>query len=96
MVALNNNVLKTELRDFLTNSILPLTCTETFGDGDSFLEKGILDSTGVLELVGHLENHYGVKVESDEITPENLDSLEKLSGYIIRKKADARLTPAAN
>ena len=75
------------LRDFLTRSVLPLARIDAFGDGDSFLERGILDSTGVLELVGHIEQQYAIRVEADEITPENLDSLEKLVAFIARKKA---------
>jgi acyl carrier protein len=58
-----------------------------FGDNESFLEKGILDSTGVLELVGHIENQFSLRVEADEITPENLDSLDKLVAFITRKTA---------
>lgn len=82
--------LKTSLRDFLTHSVLPLARVDAFGDGDSFLERGILDSTGVLELVGHIEQQYAIRVEADEITPENLDSLEKLVAFITRKKAATR------
>ena len=79
--------LKKSLRDFLTQSILPLARVAAFGDNESFLEKGILDSTGVLELVGHIETQFSLRVEADEITPENLDSLDKLVGFITRKTA---------
>jgi acyl carrier protein len=79
--------LKKSLRDFLTQSILPLARVAAFGDNESFLEKGILDSTGVLELVGHIENQFSLRVEADEITPENLDSLDKLVAFITRKTA---------
>jgi acyl carrier protein len=79
--------LKKSLRDFLTQSILPLARVAAFGDNESFLEKGILDSTGVLELVGHIENQFSLRVEADEITPENLDSLDKLAAFITRKTA---------
>ena len=50
-----------------------------------FLENGILDSTGVLELVGFLEEKYGIRVEDDELVPENMNSLEKISLYISKK-----------
>ena len=50
-----------------------------------FLENGILDSTGVLELVGFLEEKYGIRVEDDELVPDNLNSLEKISLYISKK-----------
>ncbi len=78
---------KASLRQFLTNAVLPLARIDAFGDDESFLEKGILDSTGVLELVGHIETRYGIRVEADEITPDNLDSLDKLVAFISRKSA---------
>ena len=80
--------IKTSLREFLTNSVLPLARVDAFGDEDSFLEKGILDSTGVLELVGHIEKQFSIRVEADEITPDNLDSLEKLVAFVSRKRAN--------
>jgi acyl carrier protein len=53
-----------------------------FDDKDSFLENGIIDSTGVLELIMFLEETYNIKVEDNEVTPENLDSLHALSNFI--------------
>ena len=79
--------IRSSLRKFLTDSVLPLARVEAFEDGESFLEKGILDSTGVLELVGHIEKEYAIRVEADEITPDNLDSLEKLVAFVSRKTA---------
>ncbi|MCG7851181.1 MAG: acyl carrier protein [Methanosarcinaceae archaeon] len=83
--------IKASLREFLTNSVLPLARGDAFGDDESFLERGILDSTGVLELVGHIEKQFSIRVEADEITPDNLDSLEKLEIFISRKTAQAGL-----
>jgi len=56
-------------------------------DSGSLLELGIIDSTGVLEMVGFLEESFGFQVDDDELIPDNLDSLEKLEKYIERKKA---------
>ena len=50
-----------------------------------FLENGILDSTGVLELVGFLEEKFGIRVEDDEVVPDNMNSLEKITLYISKK-----------
>lgn len=86
---LDPNSIKSSLRAFLAEPILPLARLSTFGDAESFLEKGILDSTGVLELVSHLENEYGFRVEADEITPDNLDSLDKLASFVMRKISHA-------
>jgi len=55
-------------------------------DDSSFLEQGIIDSTGVLEIVAHLEQEYGIKVEDDELLPENLDSLSNIRAFLERKK----------
>ena len=55
------------------------------GPDTDFLENGILDSTGVLELVGFLEEKYGIRVEDDELVPDNLNSLEKITHYISKK-----------
>ena len=55
------------------------------GPDTDFMENGILDSTGVLELVGFLEEKFGIKVEDDEVVPDNMNSLEKIAGYISRK-----------
>ena len=49
----------------------------TFAADDSFLDMGIIDSTGVLELVMYLESNCGISVGDDELVPENLDSINK-------------------
>ena len=77
--------IKSSLRAFLAAPVMPLAKAGEFGDDDSFLEKGILDSTGVLELVGFLEKQFSIRVESDELVPDNLDSLNKLVFFIEKK-----------
>jgi acyl carrier protein len=62
-----------------------------FGDAESlkadtsFLEEGIVDSTGILELVMFLEETYGIKIEDDELIPENFDNLNRIVKYLERK-----------
>jgi acyl carrier protein len=56
-------------------------------DGTSLLDQGIIDSTGVLELVSFLESEFGLEVGDMEIVPDNLDSIEAISAYVARKKA---------
>lgn len=53
-----------------------------FTDEDSFLENGIIDSTGVLELIMFLEETYNISIEDNEVTPENLDSFQALNNFI--------------
>ena len=56
-------------------------------DDASFLEEGIVDSTGVLELVMFVEEEFNVAVQDDEVVPENFDSVSRLATYISRKTA---------
>jgi acyl carrier protein len=51
----------------------------------SFMEMGIIDSTGVLELVAFLEEKYAIKIDADELIPENLDSITRLACFVSRK-----------
>jgi acyl carrier protein len=54
-------------------------------NGQSFVESGIIDSTGVLELVAFLQNTYCIKVADEELIPENLDSVNKILEYLRSK-----------
>jgi acyl carrier protein len=75
-----------ELRRFITNSFLyGRDCG--FRDDESFLEMGIIDSTGLLELINFLEKHYRIKVADADLIPENLDSIEQLCRFVERKLA---------
>ncbi len=56
-------------------------------DNASFLEQGIMDSTGVLELVAFLEETFAIKVADEELLPENLDSVDLICAYVGRKRA---------
>jgi acyl carrier protein len=58
----------------------------SFRDDTSFLEAGIIDSTGVLELVGFLERTYTLEIRDEELVPENLDSLANIEAFVSRKK----------
>ncbi len=75
-----------KIRAFIVETFL-FGQDDGFGADASFLEKGIIDSTGVLELVAHLESDFGIKVEDDELLPDNLDSLDAICAFIERKKA---------
>ncbi len=60
--------------------------TDSLGVSDSLLEKGIIDSTGVLELVEYLEERFSIKVDDEELTPDNLETIQNISNFVIRKK----------
>lgn len=82
--------IKREVRDYITEQLLFGQENGQLADEDSLLEKGIIDSTGVLELIGFIENRYSIKVGDDELLPENLDSIDSLAGFIGRKLASAK------
>ena len=76
--------LKQQIREFIVENFL-------FGDANglkddsSFLDEGIMDSTGVLELVTFLEEEFSVTVEDEDLIPENLDSINNVTAYLEKK-----------
>jgi acyl carrier protein len=81
--------IKIGLREFITDNFLPSSGQDSFEDSDSFMETGIIDSTGVLELLEYIEEAFSIQVEDEEVVPDNMDSLDKLAAFIGRKKAGA-------
>lgn len=79
------NDIKMILREFINESFLPSAGLDTFDGSDSLMEKGIIDSTGVLELLEFIEERFKINVEDEEVIPDNLDSLNKLTSFIKRK-----------
>jgi acyl carrier protein len=75
-----------ELRQFIVQNFL-FGQDQDLADGKSLLESGIIDSTGVLEVVAHLEKAYSVKVKNDELIPDNLDSIDAIVAYLDRKRS---------
>ena len=78
-----------QIRKFIEENYL-FGPADRLRDDESFLESGILDSTGVLQLVDFLEETYGITVEDDELVPDNLDSIAQISNYLERKLDSAR------
>ena len=81
--------IKEELRRYIEDNFIMGARSLPLADSDSFLEHHVLDSTGFLELVAFLEATYAIKVEDDEMVPENLDSLDNIVQFLARKR-DAR------
>ena len=78
----------TEVRAFLKENFM-LDDAVAIDEDTSFMDNHILDSTGFIELITFIEERYGVKVEDEEMVPENFDSLRNISGYVGRKRATA-------
>ena len=79
--------LKSEIRSFVVENFL-FGDAGDFQDSDSFLDKGLIDSTGILELVAFAEQEYGIDVDDEDLIPSNLDSVNNLAAYIDRKRED--------
>jgi acyl carrier protein len=73
------------LREFVTTNFYVPADLE-LEDTTSFLDRGILDSTGVIELVAFVENQFGISVSDDELVPAHFDSLGALAGFIEKKR----------
>lgn len=76
--------IKTKVRNFIVENFL-------FGEDDgleggtSFLDEGIIDSMGILELVEFLSEEFSITVEDEELLPENLDSIDNVARFLSRK-----------
>ncbi len=76
--------IKEQIKQFFEDNFMA-EFNESFTSESSLLENGIIDSTGVLELVLFLEENFEIKVEDDELIPENLDSLNNIENFIKTK-----------
>lgn len=79
-----------EIRDtvkkFITSNFY-VADPSALADDTSLLDQAIIDSTGVLEVIGFLESEFGIEVADADMLPDNLDSIGKIAAYVARKKA---------
>ncbi len=80
---------KSRLREFRLENFVTGLEADDLNDDDSFLDEGIIDSTGVLELVAFIEETYEFEVGDEEVIPENFDSIDNLDAYIRSKRTGA-------
>ena len=76
---------KDKIRAFVVENFL-FGSDENLENNTSFLDEGIIDSTGILELVSFLEEEFSITVDDEELVPENLDSINNVTAYLERKK----------
>lgn len=76
--------IKDKVREFVVENFM-FGNDEGLEDGTSFLENGIIDSTGILELVNFLDEEFSISVEDEELIPENLDSIKNVTSYLQKK-----------
>lgn len=79
--------IRTDIKSFILQNFLFTVDQSVLSDADSLMQKGIVDSTGILELILHLEETYSIKVLDAEMLPANLDSVEAIAGFVQRKLA---------
>jgi acyl carrier protein len=75
---------KSQIIAFITANFL-FDNDKSLDETVSLLETGVIDSTGVLELVAYIEETYGLSIDDDEIVPENLDSVENITAFVTRR-----------
>jgi acyl carrier protein len=78
-----------KIRDYILENYLFTDDQSALTNDDSFLDKGIIDSTGIMEVIFFLEEEFGIQVDDEEMVPENLDSVKNIVAYISRKQASA-------
>lgn len=78
--------IRTELTKFIVKNYLFGDIARIPGDDESFVERGIIDSTGILELIQFLESRFGVEVAESETVPDNLGSISSLTRFVMSKR----------
>ncbi len=83
------DALRDTIRLFILQNYLFTEDQSALDDDTSFLESGVVDSTGMMEVIFFLEETWGIKVEDEEMVPENLDSVTNLIAFLKRKQGQA-------
>jgi acyl carrier protein len=78
-----------QVRGFILKNFLFTDDSSALKDDQSLIAAGTLDSTGILELINFVEEHFGMKVEDSEMTPENFDSVSAIASFVARKQKSA-------
>ena len=77
--------IETQIKDFIAKNLLFSNNGFKYSDDTSFLEEGIVDSQGVMELIMFVEENFGFTVDDMDVTPDNFDSVKLLADYVRRK-----------
>jgi acyl carrier protein len=85
IAATDRDGIRRQIHEFIRVSFLFDGSSETLSDTASLMEEGIVDDTGILEVVLFLEETWGITVNRDDLAPENLDSIDALADYVTRQ-----------
>jgi acyl carrier protein len=83
------DTLNDQIRNFILENYLFTNDVNALGVDDSLLGRGIVDSTGMLEIIFFIEEQLGVKVKDEEMIPDNLDSVNKIAAFVSTKRKAA-------
>jgi len=77
-----------QVRSFILENLLFTDDSSAINDDESLLDKGIIDSTGIMEVIMFIEERFGIQVQDEEMIPENLDSVNNIAAFVARKTSD--------
>ncbi|MTV32505.1 acyl carrier protein [Rhodoblastus acidophilus] len=83
---METDMIEKDIRDFIAQDLLFVDDVNDMAGDQSMLQAGMIDSTGVLELVAFLEGHFDIAIADADIVPENLDTIDALVAFVTRKK----------
>jgi acyl carrier protein len=81
--------IRQQIRTFILTNYLFTEDESALADGVSLMRSGIVDSTGILELIAHVEETFNIQVVAQEMVPDNFDSVERVAEFVSRKLASA-------
>lgn len=82
---LSTDFIKEQVVEFIGTNFLYDGAVLDLGDNDSLVENGIVDQTGILELVLFVEDTYGFEVPEADLAPENFDTISNIAHYVSRR-----------
>ncbi len=81
----SSSSVKETVMNFIRENFIMGRSDVVLDDKISLIDSGVMDSTGVLELVEFLESRYSIKIEDEELVPENLETIENIIGFLKTK-----------
>ncbi len=82
---MNPSAVVKRVREYVIENLLVSDEEAGFTDDQSFLETGMIDSTGILEVIVFLENEFEIEIDDEEMVPENLDSVASIGRFVLSK-----------
>ena len=87
----SSETIENAVRGFIAENYLLGEEPGSLPGSSSLIEAGLIDSTGVLEMIGFLEERFDIRITNDELLPENLDSIDNVVGFVTRKLGEEKL-----